>query len=120
MIQTNFNFPTRRQILKFASFTWAAHWWPSSCMGHFFHVYRLRSTGQTVGRLDLWGGVSWKAMSKDLGAKSKDLLCWRRRKGALRFLHLFINVFLISKFSLGDVMGGLGRHTPHYPDIVVE
>ena len=48
---------------------------------------------------ELEGGFPWKAVNKELGTKSEDWLCWKK-KGALVSLGLFVNIFLMSRLSL--------------------
>lgn len=83
MIQTNFlsiKKPTSQLcfLYPWLAVARAARWWPR----HFSRV-----TWPNSGQAGLGGGVSWKAV--DLGAKCKDRLCWRKRKGVLLCASVF-------------------------------
>lgn len=64
----------------------------------------------------LGGEIPWKA----LGAKSKDLLCWREREGAACSVSVYKCLSNQQALALGDALGGLGGHCLHYPATVVE
>lgn len=113
MIQTNINFPIRSQILSFAfsicsspvlGCSVVAVLLARSLLPYLF----IKVSWPNSGLAQLGEGTSWKAANKDLGTKSKDLLCWKKKMGALLSLHLFINVFLISRFSSWGCPGCFG------------
>ena len=120
MIQTNFNFPLRSQILSFVSFICGSHS-VSCCSVLAMAVVLAQSLLPFVlievpwpnsGQVGLGGGISWKTVSKDLRAKSKDLPCWRKRKRVLLFASVCKCLSKHQALILGDAPGvGLGGHS---------
>lgn len=72
------------------------------------------------GRVGLGGGISWKTVSKDLRAKSKDLPYWRKRKGALLSASVCKCLSKQQVPILGAAGGLVWVDTLHYPVIAVE